>query len=235
MKAAVKSLMPPGLYRAVVKRRYRLRPSPLDPWRRLSPVSPDSNSRGKSVDRAYIEAFLERERQSVTGVVLEIGDDTYTKRFGVDVRRSDVLSDPRSGATSGIVGDLRKSDVLVPETYDCVIITQTLQFIDVPLVALNNLYTALKPGGKLLLTVPGIAQRDTYDDGLWGDFYRWMPRGLSHLLSESAFSEYTVAGIGNVLSSVAFLHNMSVDDISPEELAHQDDEYPLIVTAVAQR
>ncbi len=125
--------------------------------------------------------------------------------------------------------------MLEADAYDCVIFTQTLQFIDEPLVALNNLYAALKPGGSVLMTVPGIAQRDAYDDNLWGDYYRWMPRGLEHLMGKSMFETHRVEGFGNILATQAFIHNMAIEDLSADELAHRDRDYPLIVTCVATK
>jgi SAM-dependent methyltransferase len=235
VKEVLKKAVPPSLYRELAKRRYRLNPSPLDPWRRLAPVAPDNNSRGISVDRYYIESFLDQHRTAIRGRALEIADDTYTKRFGDGVTASDVLTDPRSGATSGIIGDLRDAQTLAADTYDVVILTQTLQFIDKPVVALNNLYRALRPGGTVLITVPGIAQRDVYDDKLWGDFYRWMPRGLSTLMGETHFDSFSVGNLGNILTVTAFLYNMAVEDVKSTELSHIDDDYPLIVTCVAQK
>jgi SAM-dependent methyltransferase len=235
VKSVLKGLIPPGIYRGMVKRRYRLNPSPLDPWRRLSPVAPDNNSRGLSVDRYYIEAFLSENSSLISGTVLEIAEDTYTKRFGRGVTRSDILTDPRSGATRGLRGDLRVPGTLQAELYDCIILTQTLQFIDKPLLAIDNLYDALKGGGTLLITIPGIAQRDNYDDNLWGDFYRWMPRGFEFLLSESKFKNVRVVGLGNILATVAFLYNMAIEDMRSDELSHVDRDYPLVVTCVAQK
>ena len=149
--------------------------------------------------------------------------------------QSDVLTDPRSGVTSGILGDLRDSSTLTPQTYDCIILTQTLQFIDRPLAAIANLHSALRNGGTLLITVPGIAQRDNYDDNLWGDYYRWMPRGFQTLMDQSSFKDALVASRGNVLTTTAFLNNLAVEDLKPQELAYFDRDYPLIITCVARK
>jgi hypothetical protein len=51
----------------------------------------------ESLDRYYIEAFLGRHAADIRGRTLEIGDDTYTLRFGGRVTQSDVLQRP--GAT----------------------------------------------------------------------------------------------------------------------------------------
>src|SRR5262245_47647458 len=49
----------------------------------LPPVTGDwGYSRGQPIDRFYIEQFLSRHRHDIRGHVLEIGDDSYTRRFG---------------------------------------------------------------------------------------------------------------------------------------------------------
>ena len=51
--------------------------------RRLTPLSLRwGYDRGTPVDRHYIENFLDANRSDVRGHVLEIGDASYTVRFG---------------------------------------------------------------------------------------------------------------------------------------------------------
>src|SRR5690554_1824256 len=61
--------------------------------RRTKPIGSDFGfSRGDAVDRHYIEAFLEENAMAVRGRVMEIAENTYTRKFGGDrVERSDVL------------------------------------------------------------------------------------------------------------------------------------------------
>ena len=62
------------------------------PKRSLKPISTKFGfDRGKPIDRYYIEAFLEENKDYIKGVCLEITDNAYTKKFGVDVRVGDVL------------------------------------------------------------------------------------------------------------------------------------------------
>jgi hypothetical protein len=42
--------------------------------------------RGTAIDRCYVEDFLARHANDIRGVVLEIQDDAYTKRFGKSTR-----------------------------------------------------------------------------------------------------------------------------------------------------
>lgn len=84
--------------------------------------------RGTAIDRVYIENFLRANRTSIRGRVLEIADNSYTCRFGSDVTESDVFSaEPGPGVT--MVGNISDAQALPANTFDCIIFTQTLQFI----------------------------------------------------------------------------------------------------------
>ena len=54
--------------------------------RQLTPISYEFGyDRGQPVDRYYIENFLSRHADDIRGRVLEIGDNHYTRTFGVVV------------------------------------------------------------------------------------------------------------------------------------------------------
>jgi SAM-dependent methyltransferase len=206
--------------------------------RRLAPVSREWGAeRGKPIDRHYIERFLGRHREDVAGRVLEVGTDMYTRTYGGDrVERSDVLhvAEQRPGVT--LVADLTRGDDLPADAFDCVILTQTLQFVyDVP-AALRGVHHTLKPGGILLATVPGISQISRHDMDRWGDFWRFTTLSFRRQL-EAAFpgGQVDVAAAGNVLSAVAFLHGLAAEELSAEELAHEDDDYQLLISARARK
>ncbi|MGD2159342.1 MAG: hypothetical protein PVG32_20870, partial [Anaerolineales bacterium] len=100
--------------------------------RRIKPISSYWGSeRGKPIDRYYIEQFLAENTQVIRGHVLEIGDDQYTRLFGGErVTKSDVLhvTERKTGVT--IIADLTDADDAIPsDTFDCIILTQTLNAI----------------------------------------------------------------------------------------------------------
>ena len=76
--------------------------------RRTAPISRKFGvDRGLPVDRFYIERFLEAEADSIRGQVLEIGEDTYTRRFGGQrVTGNDVLHVTGDNPAATIVADL---------------------------------------------------------------------------------------------------------------------------------
>ena len=125
-------------------------------------------SRGKPIDRYYIESFLAAHAGDVCGRVLEIKDDSYTRRFGGSrVERSDVLDYDAGNKAATIHADLNDPKALESGVYDCAIVTQTLQYLIEPAKALRHLHDSLKPGGVLLLTVPAITAMRGRDPWYW--------------------------------------------------------------------
>jgi SAM-dependent methyltransferase len=222
-------------------RRWRLGDAPVPPGhvrfgdlRRLTPMSSAFGfDRGQPVDRHYIEAFLGRNAADIRGRVLEVGDATYTRRFGgQQVSRSDVLhlSDVNPHAT--IVADLADGDAIPSAAFDCVILTQTLHLVYDVRAAAATLRRILAPHGTCLITVPGISQ---IDPGTWRDSWYWAftPVSLRRVLAESFGTSVNVHSFGNVLTASAFLYGLSASELTPEELAVGDASYPVIVAARA--
>jgi len=209
----------------------------LGSLRRLEPISRHYGfDRGSPVDRHYIESFLEGSRGDIRGRVLEIGDDAYTRRFGgAAVERADVLHvDPEHpGASYG--GDLAEGAGLPDETFDCVVLTQTLQLVWDLRGAIATLHRALVPGGVVLATVPGITQLSADE---WKELWCWSftPLSARRLFAERFGDDgVEVEAHGNVLASIAFLEGMATHELEPAELAHRDPLYPLLITVRARK
>lgn len=204
--------------------------------RRLQPISRAFGfDRGLCIDRYYIENFLGEYTEDIRGHVLEIGDDTYTRRFGGDrVARSDVLHVQEGNPKATIVADLTCADSIPSDTFDCIVFTQTLQCIYDVRAAIRHLHRILKPGGVLLATFPGISQISRYDMDRWGDYWRFTTLSARRLFEE-VFppGSVTVRAYGNVLAAVAFLHGLSAEELRREELDYHDPDYELIITVRA--
>ena len=173
----------PGPLRQAVWRRTSGRGAAAVHWGNLRRTEPFSRNwgaeRGLPVDRVYIARFLERRASDIRGEVMEIHDSLYTTRYGGDrVTRAHVLDLDASNPAATIIGDLAAADTLAPESLDCVVLTQTLQFVADAEAAIANVYRALAPGGVLLLTVPSISQLERS----WDDLWRWTPIGLERFL-----------------------------------------------------
>ena len=94
------------------------------------PVSLDFGfDRGLPVDRYYVENFLAKHARDIRGHVLEIGDDTYTKRFGSNLDKVDILHVRDGNAKATIIGDLAMPGLLPCDRFDCIVLTQTLHLI----------------------------------------------------------------------------------------------------------
>lgn len=206
--------------------------------RRLEPVSRVFGfDRGTPVDRYYIEQFLGEHAAHVRGRVLEIGDATYTTRFGGDrVTRSDVLHATGEGEGATIVADLTHAPEIASGAFDCIIITQTLHFTFHMQEMVAEMHRVLAPGGTVLCTVPGISQISRYDMDRWGDYWRLTTRSARELF-ETAFapSAVDVRAYGNVLAATAFLQGVALEELEQAELDAQDDDYQLIVAVAATK
>jgi hypothetical protein len=204
--------------------------------RRLSPVSRLWGfDRGIPIDRYYIEKFLSQNTPDIQGHVLEIGDNLYTTKFGgADIMRSDVLHKIGGNPKVTVEADLTCADHLQGSTYNCIICTQTLQFIYDVKAAIQTMHRLLTTNGVLLITIPAITQISRDDMNQWGDYWRFTSLS-ARLLVEEIFSEtdVSVASYGNVLSAVAFLHGLAAEELSQKELDYIDPDYELVITVRA--
>lgn len=193
--------------------------------------------RGRALDRYYIEGFLAAHAADIKGRVLEIGENRYTRQFGGDrVTRCDVLHVSPGNPRATIVADLTDAPQVPDATFDTAIITQTLHLIYDVGSAIRTIHRVLKPGGVLLLTVPGITQipHGTTWASTW--FWSFTPLAVTRALAESFGSGgLTVQSHGNVLSAAAMLYGLSSDDLTPDELDMTDPDYPVIIGARAMR
>lgn len=192
--------------------------------------------RGTPVDRFYIESFLERNRNDIAGRVLEIGNATYSQRFGAErVTLQDVLHVRPGNPDATIIGDISAADVLPRDSFDCIVLTQTLQYIYDLRAAVAQLHAALKPGGVILVTLPGISQIEPdYSEGTW--YWAFTTASASRLFAEvfDAIS-VSVESHGNVFAAVSFLHGVALEEVPPSKLLVEDADYPVIVTLRAVR
>lgn len=208
----------------------------LGSFKRTKPFSTDFGfDRGGAIDRYYIEGFLEENSGDVKGRVLEIGDNHYTYMYGKGkVVVSDVLHLHRDHPGATIAGDLSKADEIpIPDNqFDCIILTQTLHFIYDYEKAIQQCYRILKPGGVLLITVPGISQIDA---GGWGDNWLWSFTDKSmRLIFKKNFNspQVTIKSYGNVFSASAFLWGLGLSEVKNTGLLDDRDGCYQVTIAV---
>ncbi|CAN5413735.1 hypothetical protein BH23ACT9_BH23ACT9_29090 [soil metagenome] len=201
--------------------------------RRMRPLSPKFGfDRGTPIDRHHIGAFMAANADAIRGVVGEIAEDSYTTQFGGDrVQRIEIIDIDPDNPRATIIADLAQAGALPESAFDCLIVTQTLQYVADPLAALRTCATALRPGGALLLAAPALTAHDAIEpDDI--DHWRFWPAGLRHLIDQ-AFpqAEVAVHVHGNLTSTIAFLHGLAAEELRPDELDAEDPRYPIVILA----
>jgi SAM-dependent methyltransferase len=165
--------------------------------------------------------------------VLEVKETIYTNRFGTQVERSDVLDLDANNPRATLVADLATADEVPSDTFDCFILTQTLQFIYRAEAAVRHAHRVLRPGGVLLATVPAVS-RLAFLPEVAPDYWRFTAAACSKMF-DAAFGpdNVTVRTHGNVLTCIAFLAGMAQEELRRTELDTDDPLFPLIVTVRA--
>ena len=204
----------------------------FDRVRQTTPISRDFGlDRGQPIDRYYIENFLAHQAESIKGRVMEIADNSYTRKYGAGrVTTSDVLDISENNAQATVVADLTHAEHVPSNTFDCIICTQTLQLIYDVRSAIRTLYRILKPGGVLLVTVPGISHIGPDEDS---EHWCWAFTTTSaRQLFEESFPapNVEVEANGNVLAAISFLHGLAVEELRQEELDYRDPYYQVLIT-----
>jgi SAM-dependent methyltransferase len=205
-----------------------LNPLRLGVLNRRRPLSEWGWRRGTPVDRVYIERFLADHREDIRGRVLEIKDSAYTLRFGVGVTRPDVLDIDPGNPSATIVSDLVDLGDDVRDTFDCVILTQTLQLVSDPVRAIASAHSVLRPGGVLLATVPTITRADrSYDEDI--DRWRFTGAGCRQLFGSVFGPAMSVHSYGNVLVAISFLAGVAAEELTDKDLWDSDPDYEVLV------
>jgi len=204
---------------------------------RPAPLYPDFGfGRGWPIDRYYIEGFLKAHAADIRGEVLEAAaEPNYTKQFGGDrVTRGHIMY-PVPGLPGGtMVGNLETGVGIPSAAFDCVLLTQVLQFIyDMP-AAVANSHRALKDGGTMLATFAGISQIAKSDMVAWGEYWRITDAGARRLFGDVfGPGNVEVQVFGNCLAACAFLNGMVISDLKPADLDYSDPEFQLIIAVRA--
>lgn len=141
------------------------------------------HKKARNRSRQGIYEFLDPLFESIDpGLnVLQIGSDgevcekliKQSKIRGFDVITMDIVEDKEPD----ILGDVCKLG-LGEEKYDIIVCSEVIEHLHSPHLAVDNMYGALKKGGKLIVTIPFMfpIHADPYD------FVRYTKAGLKNLL-----------------------------------------------------
>jgi SAM-dependent methyltransferase len=207
-------------------------------WGNLRRATPFSDrygfDRGTPVDRYYLDRYFADHAADITGRVLEVKEPAYTDRFGHDVTSVDIVDiDPRNPRVT-VLADLAEPGSLSPATWDCVVVPQTLHFVDDPADAIANLWQAVRPGGVLLVTAPTVARQDRSLDDI--DRWRFLPAGLELLLREGCpGGTVTMTSYGSLVTNVGFLLGLAAEELGRRDLDRLDPAHPLLACGRARK
>ena len=206
------------------------RPRRLGELRRTTPFTTWGSSRGGPLDRVYIGQFIEQHAADVHGRVLEIAGDEYTTRYGRGVTKSDILDVFADNERATIIGDLADVDALPHDTFDCLIVTQVLLLVKDIRAALASCHRALRPGGVLLATTPGISRLAPIESQTLGQWWHLTSMSARSLAEDVFGAGYVdVQSYGNVLAAAGFLYGLGEWDVTREELAAHDPAFEVII------
>ncbi len=204
-------------------------------WRMAHGVDPLSSiwglDRGLPFHRYYLEQFLSDHRADIRGTVLEFQDPQYSLRFApAPIEHLDILHVDDSNPLATLVGDLMQRNDLPSNRFDCVVCTHVLHLIGEVEHAVREIHRMLRPGGVLLVGVPGVSM----DGDVNGELWRFTPGGLRWLLARVfGGAAVDVCGYGNSLTAAAELRGLVTEEFTPEELEYHDPRYALEVCARA--
>jgi SAM-dependent methyltransferase len=209
--------------RCIVKRRG------LPRWGNLRRVKPFSSNfgwdRGTPVDRYYVDRFFERHRAEITGDVLEIDRNIYTRRFGHDLQTVHSIDISPASEPTFLCDIAHCEEILPAEAYDCVLLPCTLQHFRDLERCLRNVLRLVRPGGVILANAAGLFRLDQV--GL--DFWRPTPDGWRDLLPRVwPGCTIEVESEGNCLAVVAINLGLALEELQPEELNQNDDRFPVV-------
>ncbi|MDF5717050.1 MAG: methyltransferase domain-containing protein [Rhizonema sp. NSF051] len=187
-------------------------------------------TRGTPVDRYYLRKFIEEIQPQVRGNILEIGGTPKDKDFyQIESDSSYVILNLESGPGIDIVGDVHDVSVIKPESLDSIIIFNVLEHCYAPWIAVENIHTWLKAGGKCFAMVPSAIRVHATPVDYWRplpDAFAWMYRD---------FSQHKLYVYGNPITVIASYHGIAVEELTVEELDAFHPDYPVATCIVAEK
>lgn len=191
--------------------------------RRLMPVCGNFGfTRGWPVDRYYLDQYIAKISNLVTGNVLEVGvyvSDPMKKKFphsksfhAVDVIKTDKVD---------YAGDIHERSLFSEGSFDTILCFNVLEHCKMPWVVVENMHHWVKKGGQVFCMVP-VTQRRHEDPK---DCWRILPQSLEWMFK--SFSKAEIHCRGNPLTAVSALLGIPSDELSKKELDFDHPDYPV--------
>ena len=201
----------------------------LGEMRRFQPFCSDWGiSRGGAIDRFYIDRFMKTELVNAKGDFLECGGQRYRDFVAsVNISRYEVVDVDPSVPCITICADIQQLHGVKSSSFDVVVCTQVLQYVEKPEKAVEELRRTLKTGGRLLLTTPFIEK----DCIKLGDRWRFTQSEVRSLLYRFRKCEVRVAG--NLFVAACYWMGLGTDDLGLKDLNRVDESFYQVVLAKA--
>lgn len=141
----------------------------------------------RTTHRRELERLLRQHAHTLTGQVLDAGSGSrrYDHLFAAKVTAVDLRGDPSKGIIAADVNALPFPD----RSFDGALAIELFEYLTTPDRAMRELRRVLKPGGRLILTVPLMYRYH-------GDQLRYTERYLRDVLFRD-WGDVTVRSIGN--------------------------------------
>ncbi len=187
-------------------------------------------TRGTPVDRYYLSKFLETIHPQIQGNILEIGGTPKDKDFyQVNQGTSYRILNIEAGPGVDIVGDVHDVSIVEAESLDSIIIFNVLEHCYAPWIAVENIWTWLKKGGKCFAMVPSAIRVHATPQ----DYWRPLPDAFVYIFRE--FSQQKLSVYGNPITAIASYQGIATEELTPEELDNFHPDYPVATCIVAQK
>lgn len=187
-------------------------------------------TRGKPVDRYYLNKFIQEIKPQIAGKILEIGGIAKDKDFyEVNLGSSYQIMNIEPGSGIDIVGDAHNVSIIKPESFDSIISFNVLEHCYAPWQVVENIYTWLKPGGKCFVMVPSAVRLHATPMDYWRplpDAFAWMFRN---------FSQQKLYVYGSPITVIASYHGIATEELTTEELEAFHPDFPVATCIVAQK
>ena len=112
------------------------------------------------------------------------------------VRYESLERAPRGSFVPTYVGDVMDMAAVEDGAFDTLYCSQVLEHVPEPQLALLQMKQKLRPGGKLLISVPHLARRHE----LPHDYYRYTQEGLRALLEKTGYDVVELDTYGGIFS-----------------------------------
>lgn len=200
---------------------------------RGTPINRDWGwGKGTPLDRPFIEHFIKTHCGDIRGRVLEVKEPEYCRLYARPGAQVDILDLNPDNKIANIIDDLQYCNKIADNTYDCVLLTQVLQFVPDVDKALSAVARILRPGGILLVTVCGITQTGHEEEGAF--HWAFFAAGLRHALARYFDPrKLVIDSHGNAGLAASFLMGLTEQQVPPELLSVNDPEYAIVITGRA--